>query len=102
MAKRAKFRGNYKGIGQILRSPQMQQAMENRAERVKARAVASSPVDSGEYVQSFRVEGSIRPGRSSRAIAKVINDSPHATFVEWGTSKTPRYRVMGRAAGSSD
>lgn len=99
-AKRARFRGNYKGVGEMLRSPQMQREMESRAERVKARAVASSPVDSGEYVQSFRVEGSIRPGKSSRAIAKVINDSPHATYVEWGTSKTPRYRVMGKAAGS--
>ncbi|MEO3856234.1 HK97 gp10 family phage protein [Acrocarpospora sp. B8E8] len=99
-AKRAKFRGNYKGIGQILASPQMQRAMEARAERVKQRAISGSPVETGDYKQSFKVEGSIRKGKTTRAIAKVINDSPHAAYVEWGTSKTPRYRVMGKAAGA--
>lgn len=98
---RARFRANYKGIGQILVSPQMQREMKARAEKVKARAEALSPEDTSQYVRSFKVETFIRKGKTSRAVAKVINDSPHAAYVEWGTSRTPRFRVMGRAAGSA-
>ena len=98
---RARFRANYKGIGQILVSPQMQREMKARAEKVKARAEALSPEDTSQYVRSFKVEPFIRKGKTSRAVAKVINDSPHAAYVEWGTSRTPRFRVMGRAAGSA-
>lgn len=97
---RAKFRASYKGIGEILRSPQMQREMKTRAERVQAKAEALAPVETGDYAGSFRVEVELRAGKTRRAVAKVINDSPHATYVEWGTSRTPRYRVMGRAAGS--
>lgn len=98
MAK-AKVRASYKGIGEILRSPQMKREMEARAKRVQAKAEALAPVDTGDYVKSFRVESEIRAGKTRRAVAKVINDSPHAAYVEWGTSRTPRHRVMGRAAG---
>lgn len=98
---RAEFRADYKGIGLILKSPQMMREMKARAERVQARAVSLSPHQTGNYVASFRVETSVRVGKTTRAIAKVINDSPHATFVEWGTSRTPRHRVLGRAAGSA-
>lgn len=95
---RAKFNASYKGIGQILRSEQMKREMKARADQIKAEAEALAPVDSGNYVESFRVETEIRKGATIRAIAKVINDSPHAAYVEWGTSRTPRHRVMGRAA----
>lgn len=95
---RAKFRASYKGIGAILRSEQMKREMETRAEQVQRRAEALAPVDSGSYASSFRVETEIRQGKTIRAIAKVVNDSPHASYVEWGTSRTPRHRVMGRAA----
>ena len=98
---RARFRANYKGIGLILASPQMQREMKSRAEKVRARAEALSPEDTGQYVHSFKVEISIRKGKTTRAVAKVVNDAPHAAYVEWGTSRTPRHRVMGRAAGSA-
>ncbi len=96
---RARFRASYKGIGEILRSPQMQREMKARAERVMERAVALAPEDTRAYVTSFRVETGIRKGRTTRAVAKVINDDEAAPYVEWGTTKTPRFRVMGRAAG---
>ena len=98
MAPRAKFRGDYKGIGKILRSKQMQKEMEARAEKVQTKAEGLAPQDSGTYRQSFRVEVGVREGRKPRAVAKVVNDAPNAPYVEWGTSKTPRFRVMGRAA----
>ena len=99
MAKRARFRGNYKGVGQILTSPQMQREMEARAKRVEAECVSTSPRDSGRYASSFRVETGIRQGTKPRAESKVINGDPAAPYIEYGTSRTPRYRVMGRAAG---
>lgn len=101
MAARAKFRGSYKGIGKILRSAQMEQEMRARAERVQQRAEGLAPRETGDYVQHFRVETEIRNGKTTRAIATVVNDSQHAAYVEWGTSRTPRHRVMGRAAGEA-
>lgn len=101
MARRARFRGDYKGVGKILRSKQMQAAMESRADRVKARCVADAPRDTGNYASSFRVATGVRTGGKPRAESKVINGDPAAPYVEWGTSRTPRYRVMGRAAGSA-
>jgi hypothetical protein len=100
MAPHAKFRGDYKGIGKILRSTQMQREMETRAERVKSKAEALAPRDSGQYSASFRVETGVREGRKPRAVSKVINDARNAPYVEWGTSKTPRHRTMGKAAGT--
>lgn len=100
MARKARFRGNYKGVGQILRSHQMQQEMKQRADRVKAKAETLAPHHTGQYAGSFRVEVGVREGGKPRAMAKVINDDPAAPYVEWGTSRTPRFRVMGRAAGA--
>lgn len=100
MAPRARFKGNYKGIGRMLVSMQMQKEMEARAKPVKARCVANAPRDSGDYASSFRIETGVRQGARPRAQAKVINDDEAAAYVEWGTSRTPRYRVMGRAAGA--
>lgn len=100
MAPRARFRGDYKGIGQILTSKQMQDEMESRAKRLQNACEASSPRNTGAYSQSFRVETGIRQGGKPRAESKVINDNNAAVHIEFGTSRTPRHRVMGRAAGA--
>jgi hypothetical protein len=102
MPPRAKFRYKGKEFGKVLASKQMQREMEIRAEKVKDRAESLAPEETGDYKSSFRVEVEVRPGPKPRAIAKVINASPAAPYVEWGTSKTPRFRVMGKAAGSSE
>jgi Bacteriophage protein of unknown function (DUF646). len=101
VARKAKFRGDYEGIGEILRSPQMQAEMRSRGEQVQARAEFLAPEETGAYKSSFKVEVGIREGKTRRAEAKVINDDEAAPYVEYGTSKTPRYRVMGQAAGSA-
>lgn len=100
MAPRARFRGNYKGIGRILTSKQMQDEMESRADKLKGACQASAPRETGAYSRSFHVETGIRKGGKPRAQSKLINDDESAVYVEWGTSRTPRYRVMGRAAGA--
>ncbi len=101
MARRARYRHDYKKFGKVMTSRQMQEAMKARAEKVQSRAEGIAPHHTGEYASSFRVEVGVRKGPKPRAIAKVINDDPAAPYVEWGTSRTPRYRVMGRAAGSA-
>ncbi|WP_353889554.1 HK97 gp10 family phage protein [uncultured Thermomonospora sp.] len=100
-AARARYRPDIRGFGRVLASRQMQEEMRQRAERVARRARELAPVDTGEYARSFRVEVGVREGPRPRAVALVINDDVAAPYVEWGTSRTPRYRVMGRAAESA-
>jgi len=100
VAPRARFKADYRGIGKILTSRQMQQEMKARAEKVQDRAEALAPVHTGAYKSSFRVEVGVRRDGKPRAVAKVINDDEAATLVEWGAKRTPRYRVLGRAAGA--
>jgi hypothetical protein len=101
VAPRARYRQNTKAFAKVLVSKQMQDAMKDRAEQVQQRAEGIAPRDTGDYGSSFRVEVGVREGPKPRAVAKVVNDNPAAPYVEWGTSRTPRYRVMGRAAGGA-
>jgi HK97 gp10 family phage protein len=97
--RKPRFRPNRKGIGQMLRSPQMEAAMRARAQRIKEKAQADAPVDSGTYAASFEVDSTREGGvHGDRAEARVINTAPHAVAVEFGTSTTPAHRTLGRAA----
>lgn len=100
MPPRARYRPDIKGFGRVLASKKMQEEMRDRAEQVRRRCEALAPRDTGAYMDSFRVEAGVGPGAKPRAVAMVINDDEAAPYVEWGTSRTPRYRVMGRAAGA--
>lgn len=104
------FKANDAGMQALLRSPKIQAAMLAAAEKVKARAEESAPVDveghpPGEYKASFRTEvvieatGRGQYGSVPRAIGKVINDSDHAVFVEFGngTEKGRGQFVMNNA-----
>jgi hypothetical protein len=94
----ASFRASYSGIGELLRSPEIEAEMVRRAEKVKAQAEATAPVDSGEYKASFEVHSSRRGGsKKDRASAVVENNDDAAFFVEYGASHTPRYRTLGKA-----
>lgn len=97
---------NYAGMGEFLRSPEMQAAMHALAEQFMARAIATAPVDEkgphpGRYKRSFRVESGVQHKKTARAYGKVINDSPEAFFVEFGTKHNPKHRTLGKAFGSS-
>lgn len=93
----AGYRADYSGIGDMLTAPFMVAEMRRRAEKVKARAEALAPVDDGEYKRSFDVSAGVREGRHRRAYGRVTNTAPHAFYVEFGTTDTPRFRVLGRA-----
>ena len=91
---------NYRGLGLLLVSPEMQAAMRELAVKVKDRAVAiapdAAPIGVG-YIDSFEVESGIRDGKTRRAFGRVTNTSPHAVYVEFGGGHTPKHRTLGKA-----
>jgi hypothetical protein len=97
------FKGNYRGLGELLKSPEMEAEMLRRAEAVKARAESTAPFDpksrdGTHYRDAFRVESSRDGGQHhDRAVARVVNDDPAAFQIEYGTSDTPRHRTLGKA-----
>ncbi len=104
MAVRTEFRASYAGIGEMLRSPQMQAGMRRLAEKVKKRAETDAPVGdlatdphSGRYKASFAVESGIQSRATSRAYGEVINTSPEALIVELGTSEQEGHHTLLRA-----
>lgn len=96
---------SYKGVGEMLCAEFMVQAMRARGEKVKVRAIEISPVGPshevgvprGHYRDSFEVEAGVKMRRTRRAYARVRNTAKYASFVEFGTSDTPKFRVLGKA-----
>ena len=94
------YRANYRGLGQLLTSPEMQAAMHALAEKVEARAIAIAPDAQpyGEgYIASFEVDSGIKKGWTRRAFGRVRNTSGHAVYVEFGGGNTPKHRTLGKA-----
>lgn len=106
MARPARFRMSRKGVGELLRSPQIEAEMLRRANVIKAAAVSISPVGTsawdphpGMYKASWHVSSTRRGGRRrDRAVATVWNSAPHARFVEYGTERVHAHHVLLRAA----
>jgi HK97 gp10 family phage protein len=102
----AKFRASYEGIGELLRSAEMEQAMRRRAETIKQRAEQTAPVGdpatdphAGRYRDSFEVESGREGGRKKdRAYGRVLNAAPEAFYVEYGTSKQEAQHTLLNAA----
>ena len=99
-----KFTPSYAGIGEMLRSDGMEQAMREHAGTIMAAAQAAAPVwedgpHPGRYKESFRVTTDKESGaKHDRAGAHVVNDAPEAFYVEFGNRNVERYRTLGRAA----
>jgi len=96
-----RYNADYKGIGEMLVSPEMQAAMKTLAEKVKARAEETAPFDpkgkDGHYKDSFSADSGVRHSKTSRAYGRVTNDDPAAFFIEYGTRDTPKHRTLGKA-----
>ena len=88
----ARFRLNRAGVGELLRSPQMEAALLLVAEAIKAEAEVTAPVGTppddphpGLYKRSFSVTSRISSERGGRrVVAYVRNLAPHAARVEYG------------------
>jgi hypothetical protein len=89
----ARFTPDHRGIGQLMRSPEMRFTMNAIAHRealplAKALSPDATPYGSG-YIDSWRVElKDVRIGRNVRVSARLINDAPYAAAVEWGWDKS--------------
>jgi hypothetical protein len=96
---------DYRGIGEMLRSVEMEAEMRRRAERALAFAEAIAPVGdpssdphSGRYAASFRVTSSRRGGfKHDRASAVLENDSPEAYMVEYGNRNVEKHRILAKS-----
>jgi hypothetical protein len=82
---------HFQGIGQAMALPGIRQAIEREARTLAARAQGLSNAE-GVDARVTTATGS-RPG--GRPFARVISDAAEAEF---GTGKTARRRVLGRAA----
>lgn len=100
----ATFHPDHRGVGEMLNSRMMRDAMRERAEVIRARAVALAPVSDedahpGRYKASFHVRVHGNGGATKdRAEAVVFNDSPEAFYVEFAHWGREPYRILARAA----
>lgn len=93
------FKPDYRGIGELLKSPEMEAEMLRRAKKVLDVCVATAPVDLksphvGRYKASFHASSG---RRTDRAYGMVTNAAPEAILVEYGSKNNPRHRTMGKA-----
>lgn len=94
------------GMRMFLNSPGMLHLVENVAERIRDRAMATAPIGDprldehpGRYAASFRVSSHRFGGAThDRAEAIVTNDSPEAQYVEFGHRGKEPYHTLLRAA----
>lgn len=90
---RPTYKPDFAAFRRFMLSPEIQAAMVAVAEKGKVYAETISPVASGEYRRSFRVEPVAHAGaHGDRAGAKLYNDADHAAAVEWRDG----HRVLGR------
>lgn len=90
------YNASYTGIGEMLKSPEMQAAMLRKAVKVRDRAAEIAPVDTGAYKASLEASSGIEAD-GKRAYGRVTANVPYAFQVEYGTHDTPRHRTLGRA-----
>ena len=70
----ARYQPDREGIGQIMRSPEMELIVREIAEEGMAHAVGISPERTGEYKAGFRLTSTRRGGpKDDRAEAQVVN-----------------------------
>lgn len=98
----ARFKLNYSGVGEMLRSPEMQAEMLRRVKRMQAYAEATAPYDAADkdgdhYRDHFSVESGVQHHKTSRAYGRLTNDHVAAVSIEFGTSKTPAHHTMLRS-----
>ena len=82
---------HFAGIGEAMRSRQVREGLREKADEIASRARRIDP----EFGEGVRVEDGTRP--RGRPYSRVVHDT--GADMEFGSSKTERRRVLGRAAG---
>lgn len=88
---------NPAGVAAMLADPRMVHAMRVRAQRVHDQAVRISPVKTGLYRASWRIESGLKDGK---AWARVSNPVHYAVYLEFGTRYMRARRVLHRAVAA--
>lgn len=94
------FQASYKGIGQMLNSDFIQDAMVDQAEKIRAYAISISPSGrTGKYRESFVIyrNRGLHAG-GIRAYARLYNEEPYAAAVEYGNRGRKGQRILAKAA----
>lgn len=90
-----RYQPDHAGVGELMRSPEMLEMLEAKAQRGVDYARSIAPEATGEYRESLRVDSVRRGGPArDRAEARVVADSDHAAYVEWQDD----YHVLARTA----
>lgn len=80
-------------------SAQLEAAVVERAEAMKAYAISISPEDSGEYKNSFEISEKVVDDLPARTLS---NTDDKAGLLEYGTVDTPEFAVLTRTAAHFD
>ena len=102
MVDQARYVPDRRGMGELMRSPEMQGAMELACYEAipVARAISPDAPPYGEgYVAAFEVDGGHieKIAGTRRATAYLVNDTDHSAFVENGAHGTEGHHVLTRA-----
>lgn len=90
-----KYTPSYQGTGELMNGPEMQEMLREIAVKGMAYAIEIAPERTGDYKEHFSVAVRSHGGvHGDRAEAKIVNDSGHATEVEW----TDNYHTLNRTA----
>lgn len=90
------FKPNHAGIGELLRSAEVEVMLTEVMVEKQGVAEAIAPMRTGRYKNAFVVA----PGfKFDRACVVLRNLMPYAIDVEFGAKDTPRYRTLGIALG---
>ena len=97
---------NEVGMREFLNSETLMRVVENVADEIMTRAIATAPVGDpaedphpGRYKASFHVRSHRNGGATNdRVEAVVYNDSPEAVLVEYGHRGAEPYHTLLRAA----
>lgn len=87
------FSPSYGLIGEAMRRPEVAAAIEAKAREIAARANAIGDAEGVDM--DARVVTGVRP--KGRPYANVVSEQ---VGQEWGTDRTGRRRILGRAAGT--
>lgn len=95
------YKPDHRGTGQLMRTPEMQGAMELVCLEAipDAKAISPDAPPYGEgYIASFSVDGGHveKIAGTRRATSYLVNDSDHATIVETGVGYQVGNHVLSR------
>lgn len=83
---------DHAGMGELLKSAEVRDALTQRAEKVLAKAKADAPVDTGAYRDSLHIE----QATTDRAVVRVSGGTDHDWIVEAKTGNLARALDAGR------